>query len=91
MKLRHLFSRQSRLALFATLPRRLISGAIIVAVIAVGWLLPELLPWWGWLALTATQFVGLALLGRRWADKDIPLPESTDGRAGVTETIRRRP
>ena len=79
VKFRHLFSRQTRLALSATPARNLFTSALLVAAIAVGWFLPDLLPWWGWLLAFLVGFVGIAFLGRFWADKDLAERERLAG------------
>jgi hypothetical protein len=73
MKVTHLFSRQSRLALAATPGRNVFTWGVILLVIVVGFVFPGLLPWWGWLLVVLVEFVGLAWLGRRWGDKDLAL------------------
>ncbi|WP_431278612.1 hypothetical protein [Leifsonia poae] len=73
MTFRHLFSRQSRLALSATPGRNLLTWGLWVAVAVAAWAWPDALPWWGWIGVLAAEIVGLAFLGRYWADKDLGL------------------
>lgn len=76
MTLKHLFSRQSRLALGANPARNIFSWGIIVLVVVVMFAFPGILPWWGWWIVLAAEFVGLTFLGRYWADQDLLRSES---------------
>ncbi len=78
MKLRHLFGRQSMLALSATPARRILGWGELVVYLTVAWFWPTLLPWWGWILVGLASYVGFALLGRYWADKDLGLAEGTE-------------
>ncbi|MGO4594406.1 hypothetical protein AB4Z18_11360 [Leifsonia sp. 2TAF2] len=72
MSFHRLFSRETRLALSATPARNLISWIIVLIPLAISLIWPWLLPWWGWSLVTVVVFVGLSVLGRSWADKDLP-------------------
>ena len=72
----HVFSRESRLALTSTFMRNVVTWGILGVWSAIGWIWPSLLPWWGWCLLALAGFVGLAYLGRYWADRDNERNES---------------
>ena len=78
MNLRQVFSNQTRVALGATPVRNLVSWGAIVGLIGISWIWPRLLPWWGWTAAYVAVFVGLALLGRWWADRDLAAAEASE-------------
>lgn len=70
MKIRHLFSRQTRDALGATPWRNVLTWGVIIGWVATAWFFPTALPWWGWVLGFVIGLVGFAFLGRYWADKD---------------------
>lgn len=70
MRLRDVFRRDTRVALWATGSRRALVGTCLVAYIAVGFIWPDLIPGWGWLVLTAAGIVAFAVLASHWADQD---------------------
>jgi len=78
MNVGEVFSNQSRVALGATPFRNVVSWAIILGLIAASWLWSGLLPWWGWTIAYVGIFVGLAFLGRWWADKDIAAADANE-------------
>jgi hypothetical protein len=71
MKLNRLFGRETWVALDATIPRLAATSGGPLILVAVGFLFPSLLPWWGWTIVGAGVLFGLALLGSHWADKDL--------------------
>ena len=77
MTLRHLFSRQSRLALVATPKRAILTWGVVLCYEAASWIWPMAMPWWGWVTASLLGIVGFAILGRRWADKDLGASDPT--------------
>lgn len=69
--MRRLFSLQAARALFGTVPRILIVGAVLVAYYLVSVWVERFVPWW--VVTIAGLFVlaGLIFLGSVWLDRDI--------------------